>query len=534
MNNPPTQSDGLASIDREPQGHSDSPGRSRRASWWRGPARRSTRRLTIIGIGALAVVLTWLPSVVEHAGAQSYWEPGQLTSWAYVIGEAYPLQIPVPVGSSTADVQVVDADLGDADGLTSSCTSPSVAPCPAPDASIESSVAAIHAYGGKALCYMEVGSAENYRSDYSEFSSSIIGDTMQGYSDEQYIDINDLNSPAGPSGLTLGQIMINRINLCREEGFDGIETDIDDSYTDSTGFSISLSDEETYMSWIADEAHSLGLAWFLKNGINDDSFISDMQPLAQGTVNEQCWQYSECSALEPFVQAGKPILNVEYDGVAESTLCPEANAFPMSSISANVNLTGSLDYGCWQYGSESSEPTTGCAHDCCAHDCCAHDCCAHDCCAHDCCAHDCCAHDCCAHDCSRPRLLRPRLLRPRLLRPRLLRPRLLHWRYGHVRAAGIFERRRLVRDVVGFGYHHHDGGGGDGGGVTGGGGSRGGGGSGFGGGSGGGGGSGFTGGSGGGGGGSGESAGGQVVEEEAVSGIPPLALPQPLISPDFI
>ena len=359
MNNPPTQSDGLGSIDREPQGHSDSPGRSRSASWWRGPARRSTRRLTIIGIGALAVVATWLPSVVEHAGAQSYWEPGQLTSWAYVIGEAYPLQIPVPVGSSTADVQVVDADLGDADGLTSSCTSPSVAPCPAPDASIESSVAAIHAYGGKALCYMEVGSAENYRSDYSEFSSSIIGDTMQGYSDEQYIDINDLNSPAGPTGLTLGQIMINRINLCREEGFDGIETDIDDSYTDSTGFSISLSDEETYMSWIADEAHSLGLAWFLKNGINNDSFVSDMQPLAQGTVNEQCWEYSECSALQPFVQAGKPILNVEYNGVAESTLCPEANAFPMASISANVNLTGSLDYGCWQYGNESSEPTTG-------------------------------------------------------------------------------------------------------------------------------------------------------------------------------
>ncbi len=143
---------------------------------------------------------------------------------------------------------------------------------------------------------------------------------MSGYPDERFIDINDLNGPVTSGYETIAQIMTNRIELCKEEGFDGIETDIDDSYNNNngtTGFTISMADEETYMKWVAGEAHSVGLAWFLKNGDNGDSFISDMEPYADGTVDEQCWEYSDCSALEPFVQAGKPILDVEYDGVSD-------------------------------------------------------------------------------------------------------------------------------------------------------------------------------------------------------------------------
>ncbi len=82
------------------------------------------------------------------------------------------------------------------------------------------------------------------------------------------------------------------------------------------------------------------MAIFLKNGINGDSFVSDMEPYVDGAMTEQCWQYSECSALDVFVQAGKPILNVEYGKFAESTLCPEALAFPMATIQAGVDLTG--------------------------------------------------------------------------------------------------------------------------------------------------------------------------------------------------
>ena len=137
-----------------------------------------------------------------------------------------------------------------------------------------------------------------------------------------------------------------------------METDNDDTYAATTGFPLSLANEETFVTEMADAIHSLGMAWFLKNGVNGDSFISGVAPLADGTVNEQCWQYSECSALEPFVAAGKPILNVEYAGGAEGSVCPEALAFPMATIHTDLNLDGNIAWGCWELSGGTTTTST--------------------------------------------------------------------------------------------------------------------------------------------------------------------------------
>lgn len=42
-------------------------------------------------------------------------------------------------------------------------------------------------------------------------------------------------------------------------------------------------------------------------------------------INEQCFQYSECDDLKEFVQAGKPVFQVEYNKAA-SSFCPKANS----------------------------------------------------------------------------------------------------------------------------------------------------------------------------------------------------------------
>ncbi|HUB71345.1 MAG TPA: endo alpha-1,4 polygalactosaminidase [Acidimicrobiales bacterium] len=283
----------------------------------------------------------------------SWWQPGPLQSWAYVIGESFPLTIPPVVDGTPTDVQAVDADLGDEDGLTSTGV-------PMADASIESSTAAIHAMGGHAICYVDVGGAENYRSDFSEFDPSELGSPEQGWPDEQWINVTDWSTPVPSPYETIQQIMTNRLALCKEEGFDAIEPDNDDAYSNDPlgGFSLTMAQDETYLEELASIAHSDGLAIFLKNGINGDSFVSDMEPYVDGAINEQCWQYSECSSLEPFVTAGKPILNVEYQSFPESALCPEALAFPMASVQAGVDLTGPINYGCWQYGSAPAGTTT--------------------------------------------------------------------------------------------------------------------------------------------------------------------------------
>ena len=288
-----------------------------------------------------AVSLGAVPSAAPSAtAAANWWRPGPLASWEYAIGEPFPVAVPSNVG----DVEAYDIDEGNMNGVSAS--------------EVGASVASIHSRGAKAICYVDTGGWENYRSDASEYSSAVLGRPVPGYSDERYVDIRQWSDDPGPTGLTLGQVLTARFQLCKDEGFDGVETDLDDTYTDSTGFPLTMADEVTFMTEVADVIHGLGMAWFLKNGINGDSFISDMEPLADGTVNEQCWQYDECSALAPFVRAGKPVLNVEYADEAEATICPQALAFPMATMRTDADLDGTIAWACWQYGGTASATTT--------------------------------------------------------------------------------------------------------------------------------------------------------------------------------
>ena len=52
--------------------------------------RARVRPLVLLGVTLLALFLDRGPGVARHAGATGWWQPGELTSWAYVIGENYP------------------------------------------------------------------------------------------------------------------------------------------------------------------------------------------------------------------------------------------------------------------------------------------------------------------------------------------------------------------------------------------------------------------------------------------------------------
>ena len=134
--------------------------------------------------------------------ATTWWHPGPLTSWAYVIGENYPLQVPPIVNGVPTPVQAVDADLGDESGLTSTGV-------PVVNPTIVSSVDAIHAMGGKAICYVDAGGAENYRSDYGKFDPSELGSAQPGWPNEKFIDVNDWSTsvPAGYETLHSSAVM---------------------------------------------------------------------------------------------------------------------------------------------------------------------------------------------------------------------------------------------------------------------------------------------------------------------------------------
>ncbi len=195
-------------------------------------------------------------------------------------------------------------------------------------------VSALHARGVKVLCYMDAGTWENWRPDAGQFPASVKGKN-NGWPGEKWLDIRQAS--------ILDPIMESRALLCQSKGFDGIEWDNVDGYSNSTGFTLTPANQITYNSFLANYTHSLGLSAALKN---DTGQVSALQPLFDLAVDEQCFQYAECDTETPFINAGKAVLEVEYK-LATSKFCARANAMKFSAAKAGLNLDGKIWTPCW-------------------------------------------------------------------------------------------------------------------------------------------------------------------------------------------
>ncbi|MGA3149589.1 MAG: endo alpha-1,4 polygalactosaminidase, partial [Acidimicrobiales bacterium] len=126
-------------------------------------------------------------------------------------------------------------------------------------------------------------------------------------------------------------------------GFDAVETDLDETYNGNegtTGFTITESDEQTYLTTLADYMHSLGLGWIAKN-LDDtgDDFAGVMEPLADGIVTEQCNQNGSCGALTSYM-GEKAIFNAEYESSVYPGFCTYDDANDIDGALFDVNLDG--------------------------------------------------------------------------------------------------------------------------------------------------------------------------------------------------
>jgi hypothetical protein len=209
-----------------------------------------------------------------------------------------------------------------------------------------STVTSLHQLGDHAVCYIEVGTAGNYYTAAQEGipttyyaqlqSAGDLGKKLAGYP-EYFININ------APSAVSIIESMISQ--QCAAKGFDGVETDLDETFGNNegkTGFTITQANEESFLTTLANYMHGLGLGWIAKN-LDDTgiaSFVSDLQPFAQGAISEQCNQYSTCSLLSSFENNHKWIGNAEYAPETQQQFCASDNAANINGILFNVNLNG--------------------------------------------------------------------------------------------------------------------------------------------------------------------------------------------------
>jgi hypothetical protein len=251
------------------------------------------------------------PAPAPSTATGSWWTPTTATTWQWQLTGTL---------DTAVDAAVYDIDLVDTSAAT---------------------IAALKAAGHKVVCYFSAGSAENWRPDYAQFASADMGNPLDGWAGERWLDTRSANVRA---------VMAARLALAQSKKCDGVEPDNVDGYANTTGFALTASDQIDFNRYLATSAHALGLAVALKN---DVAQLEALQPSFDFAVNEQCHEYSECGAYSVFTAQGKPVFNAEYQSAyvsntngARDALCVAAKAADLRTLVLPLALDGSFRYSC--------------------------------------------------------------------------------------------------------------------------------------------------------------------------------------------
>jgi hypothetical protein len=195
-------------------------------------------------------------------------------------------------------------------------------------------VARLHSLGRHAVCYIDVGTWENWRPDAGGFPSSVRG-RPNGWPGERWLDIRQP---------VVRHLMARRFRQqCRRKGFDALEPDNLDEYQTRSGFRVTAADQLAYNEWVARQAHALGLAVLQKN---DPDQATRLEPYFDGALAEQCNQYRECASFRPYLAAGKPVLDAEYN-LARASFCSHDRGLGIMAARYNLALDGRRFAPCW-------------------------------------------------------------------------------------------------------------------------------------------------------------------------------------------
>jgi hypothetical protein len=199
-------------------------------------------------------------------------------------------------------------------------------------------VTRLHALGRRVVCYVDVGTWENWRPDARLFPRSVLG-RPNGWPGERWLDIRALS--------VLEPIMSARFAICARKHFDAIEPDNIEVVGNDPGFPITAGDQLRYAEWVARAAHSLGLAVFQKN---DPSQARALAPYFDGALVEQCNQYRMCSSFAPYRSAGKPVLDAEYQSSLYPRFCAADVRAGIMGALYDLAIDGRVYRPCWRHG----------------------------------------------------------------------------------------------------------------------------------------------------------------------------------------
>ena len=239
----------------------------------------------------------------DTGGRDAVWQPAPGTTWQWQLVDAI---------DTSVDVEVYDIDLFDVP---------------------QDVIDGLHADGRIVICYFSAGSYEEWREDAGAFPVPAIGNPLDGWPGEAWLDHRD---PA------IRSIMQARLDLAVAKQCDAVEPDNVDGYINDTGFDLSGDDQLDYNRFLAAEAHARGLSIGLKNDVDQ---VQDLVDDFDWALNEECVNYQECETTSPFIDQGKAVFHVEYvDAIADGAalaeqVCPQTTALGFSTLIKEWDLT---------------------------------------------------------------------------------------------------------------------------------------------------------------------------------------------------
>lgn len=231
-------------------------------------------------VGPSSTTMSWtVDPMPAPVGCGGCWKPphldglGKPMRWDWQIGAASLLMRNAGNGGAV--------DIYDVDGFNTAASTVSA---------IKTSWVAATLPHPRTLCYIDLGSWEDFRADGALFPPQTLGNALNGFPNERWIDVRQLGA--------LQPVIDARLrNQCAAKGFDGVEVDNIDGFDPSTttGFQLTEQDGQAFLAYIYNKIHSLGMAAIWKN---EPYATAWGHAYTDGAIVEQCYEFTECFASQ--------------------------------------------------------------------------------------------------------------------------------------------------------------------------------------------------------------------------------------------
>ncbi|WVR04888.1 hypothetical protein IAU60_001900 [Kwoniella sp. DSM 27419] len=222
-------------------------------------------------------------------------------------------------------------------------------------------IANYHAMGKTVGCYFSAGTWEPFRNDKLSFKPECYcgpgvkvdkdgkctgkgaSNNLLGEWGEWWLDLHHPTCLDNIKG-----VMTARIQEAKRKGCDAVDPDNVDSFMNKQNFGNTAADQVAYLLWLSATAKANGLLVDLKNAgtlLTDPDtgkttqWTDSLVRAFDFNVIESCHQYDECDTYDPFLKAGKPQIQIEYESRIKK--CPSLKAGQKLLVydGTNVNST---------------------------------------------------------------------------------------------------------------------------------------------------------------------------------------------------